>query len=452
MRSLLCFTLFVFLVVGCSSDDEDVVTASSEETAITVEYKYLDHNRWIYAQMNRHYLWRDDLPDSLECDYSLLPADFFESILSDQDRFSYMYTNSSYDSSSSEEYGFAYQLYADKSGSTALQILYVASTEAREAGLKRGELYQISDSTSMSITLTHVKMDASGLFVKDDVDSESTIATSSSSSTVILDSIYNIGGHTIGYMCYTEFDEKADLYEPLQQFADSGISDLILDLRYNPGGYVATSQYLSTCIVSEQAYGQIFEQLVYNDIISEYYRETTGDEKTYFYFGNPSEQGKLLGTGYVGLNLSCLYVITSSYTASASEALITGLRPFTDVVIIGETTVGKGVGSYSCSDDNYKYALQPITFRYYNANYETVSDDGLTPDYYIADGYSTRKTDLGDIEEPMLNQALQLICLEAFSNTLSAKRVSGVSEQSLIPVGVPSFVTEYTKKQHTYEN
>lgn len=138
MRSILGFILLLLGVAGCSSEDNIL----DEATTTTIEYKYLAHNQWIYAQMNHNYLWRDDMPDSLDCDYGLTPPDFFESLISPKDRFSYLTNNSAYHPANFCNYGFAYQMYADRKGNQALQILYTTSEEAKSHGMKRGDFFR----------------------------------------------------------------------------------------------------------------------------------------------------------------------------------------------------------------------------------------------------------------------------------------------------------------------
>lgn len=442
MRSILSFILIILFVVGCSSEEKIL-----DEPTTAIEYKYLAHNQWIYAQMNRNYLWRDDLPDSLDCDYGLTPPDFFKSLLSPKDRFSYLTNNPAYSPVTIYNYGFAYQMYSDKNGNNAIQILYTTSQEAKTYGVKRGDFYKIINRQSRSIRLAKVSLNSNEIFVNE--NSPEIILSNnniSSNSTVIVDSVYHCGNKTIGYLCYTEYDKISDLYTPLKNFSDNQISDLILDLRYNPGGYVSTCHFLCNCIVPEKGYTEIFQQCSYNDILSNYYKSISGDERTYTYFEDLTKQtGNILGTSMVPLKLSRIYVLTSKYTASASEATIVCLRPYMDVNIIGETTVGKGVGSWTISSSGYKYAIQPITMRYYNAQGESTPDTGLNPDYYIPDGYLARKKDLGDINEPLLHQALQLICPNQFP-TNSKNEIFQIENKGLTPVGVPSYVSEYNQK------
>lgn len=268
-----------------------------------------------------------------------------------------------------------------------------------------------------------------------------------------MDTIYAVGEQRIGYLCYSEYGDVGDLYAPLDCFKAADVTDLVLDLRYNPGGYVSTCKYLCNCIVPAAGYGAIFQQCAYNDVLTEYYLQKNGSGRSISYYEYPSSTDyETLGKGVVGLQLRRLFVLTSSRTASASEATIVCLRPYIEVVVIGDTTVGKGVGSWTISSHKYRYAIQPITMRYYNAIDESTPDTGIVPDYYIPDGYTTPKRSLGDVEEPLLRQALSLIAPERISQEpLTISTPSHVKENSLIPVGEPSYVIEF-KNKHYNEN
>ena len=135
MRNTIVIYLLATLLCACSPDYE----LSGGHTAI-VEYPYIEENQWIYQTMNRNYLWREDLPDSLSCNYNLHPSKFFESLLSDKDRFSYYQSNYSFTrASQTNDYGFAYQRYADDNGNIFYQVLYVSSTTLKSRGLQRGD-------------------------------------------------------------------------------------------------------------------------------------------------------------------------------------------------------------------------------------------------------------------------------------------------------------------------
>lgn len=445
-KAYLFIAIIATTLIGCSSDEPVL----SEEQPSTSENIYLEFNKWVYSQMNTQYLWRTDLPDSLECNYDLAPKDFFQSLLSPKDRFSYFTTNPSYSGGSSRYLGFAYQKVRDKNRKEALMVLYVTSEYAKNAGLKRGDCVKIKSEELNKISLNRISYE-NGFFSDTNDYLEFTVDDiTGPKSSVLLDSVYTIEDKKIGYLCYLEYSGVGDLYDPIQKFAENQISELILDLRYNPGGYVNTCRYLCNCIVPSSGYGNIFQQCSYNDVLSAQYKKTTGNERTFSYFNFPSTPDKeVLGVSLVGLQLDKLYVLTSEHTASASEATIVCLRPYMDVITIGETTVGKGVGSWNISNPKYQYSIQPITMRYYNAESESTPDEGISPDIYIPDGYTVSKKEIGDITEPLLNAALSLMFNQSIPhcNNVRAHQI----ESSLTPIGEPSYIIEFNNKR-PYEN
>lgn len=444
---ILILSLTTLLLYSCSTEED---LPSPVEPAVTPseENVYFSHNQWIYAVMNKHYLWREDMPDSISCNYDQTPDEFFNGLLSSKDRFSYMLNNPYYSPTEYVNPGFAYQTYQDKYGNRAEYILYVSDENIKSSYIQRGKWIKLNSKEVSSISFNPVNLE-NDIFIYDDKTITQSISNPTKQSTVLLDSIYP---GNIGYLCYTEFDNIADLIPSLTKFKNSNISNLILDLRYNPGGYVKTCKYLANCIASENAYGNIFQVTKYNDIIAKENILETGKAELYDNFGFPTSNPANNKGGYpiIPLNLSSLYVLTSSHTASASEATILCLKPYMDVIQIGETTVGKGVGSYTIYDKQFKYALQPITMQYYNQSGETVSNDGLAPDIFIADGYSISKKNIGEDSEPLLQAALSVINGFVLDNSSLLLSRSGVS--SLTPIGEPSYVTEFNNKHYNESN
>lgn len=450
MRFYYQIILATLIFCGCSSDEP-----SLPDGPVTEDNVYLELNKWIYGQMNRQYLWREDLPDSIKCDYNLAPKEFFKSLLSSKDRFSYFTTNDNYDPGKTQygDLGFAYQELQDKTGEKALEILYITSPELRKHGLNRGDFVRlIRSATDGFCWLERISIEGGRFISTNDIVSFS-IKNPFESSTVLLDSVYQEGNNRIGYLCYLQYGDKEDLEKPLKNFAKNNITDLILDLRYNPGGYVSTCRFLSNCIVPVNGYNNIFQQCSYNDILSHEYYQNTGDSKTYSYFEVPGETlGEQLGVILTPLNLKRLYVITSSHTASASEATIICLRPYMEVTVIGEQTVGKGVGSWTIADSRFRYAIQPITMRYYNAEGYSTPDSGIEPDIYAADGYLTGKLEIGDRNERLLKIAMAYIGGETLQSESKTRSHNLEIDYSLTPVGEPSYVTEFNNKHYNESN
>lgn len=441
---IIILSFITAICYGCSTE-ESVISPVEPPVNNASDNVYFTHNQWIYSQMNQHYLWREDLPDSLSCNYDQSPDKFYKSILSDKDRFSYMFTNPIYDPNTRSGIGFSYQTYRDNKNNTASLVLYVSNRQVSASGIRRGDWLNIISLDNSTLTYSKVTV-SDGFFIYDDNVHRMSLPTTPEN-TVLLDSIY---ANSIGYLCYTDFDDIADLVPVITKFKEHNITDLILDLRYNPGGYVKTCKYLTNCIAPEQAYGDIFQITKYNDRISLKNISKTGSADLYNYYGFPvSDPDKVIKgeNPIIPLNLSRLYVLTSSHSASASEAAMVCLKPYMEVIQIGETTVGKGVGSYSISDNKYKYALQPITMQYYNKNEETTPNTGLVPDYYIADGYITSKKEIGDIEEPLLKAALELILGGSISPDKVAPNHNNI-ENSLTPVGEPSYLIEFKNKYY----
>ena len=321
---ILVFLFAVFYLIGCSEDsflsDTDEIIDNSEVETISNK----DNNQWIYNQMRHHYYWNTEMLDSSTLDFTVDPAKFFTTLLSEKDRFSWCEVNRDY----------------------------------KTRGVNPG-------------------------------------------STVSFDSVYVFNNQKIGYAIYDQFDDNADIRSFAVRMKSAKISEMILDLRYNPGGYVSTCNELASFFVPTEHLGKLYQQQYYNKTITKEKAEkyhNNGVDSVYLKSGSWYEQW--------GLNLKRLIVLSTKNTASSSEALVVGLRPYMDVVIIGTQTCGKDVGSYTIVDNNYKYLLQPITFKYYNSKMESTPEEGLIPDVIVEDD---KKTQRGNVDEALLKAALKYI-------------------------------------------
>lgn len=228
------------------------------------------------------------------------------------------------------------------------------------------------------------------------------------------------GGNKIGYLMYDAFDAAYDndLLEVLADFKAKGITNLVLDLRYNGGGYVISSNMLSSCLIGDGCRNKIFQYYRYNASrmadVGKTQKETgnTYDEAVNL-FGEKHMYDDYFGVNLdsYSLGLKRLFVLTTKNTASASESLINSLRGHgISVVVIGEKTNGKNAGMETIGFESggYTYELAPITFQYYNTIKETVPSDGIPVDYAVADwngGYG----DFGELNDPMFKKAYELI-------------------------------------------
>ena len=177
----------------------------------------------------------------------------------------------------------------------------------------------------------------------------------------------------IGYMASESFDSSAQevLEFQIQQFIDAGITELILDLRYNVGGEVQQSRYLASSIVGRDYDDQIFFKAKFRD----------GKIEDWPFRSGPSESD-VLGVA-PSMNLKKLWVIMSENTASASELIINALKGVDfPVVLIGSQSEGKNVGMEVTHEiyNGRRFEFAPITYWGLNARDEYAPKDGFMPD------------------------------------------------------------------------
>ena len=174
------------------------------------------------------------------------------------------------------------------------------------------------------------------------------------------------GNLNVAYLVYQGFDLNyaEELKYMIQQFKTEGITDLILDLRYNYGGAVELSRYLSASIAGSSHRSDVFMRMQRSSGADEYIRFGDGDD----------------------LGLNSIRIICSEETASSSELVISGLRGIDfPVKLFGSRTEGKNVGmevqEYKYGNSYYEFA--PITFRSFNAKDWGDYADGIEPDVML---------------------------------------------------------------------
>ncbi|WP_322934092.1 S41 family peptidase [Bacteroides sp. CG01] len=388
-------------------------------------------NQWIDATMRSWYLWYSDIPDKKQLNFNAEPETFFASLLSQSDGKSQHYsaikkkkTTTRASLGDEPTLGFEFQSWKitdlRKSG---VNILYVLpGSPAEEKGLKRGDwIFTINGSAVGESNLSALRSGESvRLGVADDIQGvvRRTVDLSPrmvEDNPVLLDTVYMVQNTKIGYLVYNHFtsgpdgdeDEKYNntLRKSFENFKIAGVQEFILDLRYNGGGLVTSSQLLSTMLAPASALGDEFCSLVYNDKHQSNSRTLTLD-KSYMKQGANGEN----------LDLPRLIVLTSARTASASEAVINGLKPYYEVIVLGGQTEGKNVGSVTLENSKYDYELHPIVCRLYSKDKTIDYSNGFSPVWPQTEGQQLdllvirTPIQLGDInKEPLLNVALQWI-------------------------------------------
>jgi C-terminal peptidase prc len=201
---------------------------------------------------------------------------------------------------------------------------------------------------------------------------------------VSLTKLYEVDGRKVGYIVFRNFVEPsvAALDESFTALRDAGATELVLDLRYNGGGLVSVAQHLASLIGGTRTDGQVLAEYVHNDRHRELNRQLRFETK-------PN-----------ALNLNRLVVITTSASASASELIVNGLRPYMPVVVIGDRTFGKPVGQYGLPFCDK--VLNAVSFVLQNAQGEADYFTGLPATCTAGDSLERQ---LGDTDEASLKEA-----------------------------------------------
>ena len=250
------------------------------------------------------------------------------------------------------------------------------------------------------------------------------------------------GSKKIGYLCYTGFQRESEreLFALFSSFKSADVQDIVLDLRYNPGGYSVTAQIFSSILAPASAvYSKsVYLEHHYNQLYTDYIKS-----KGYSFYET------FIDTLPVNMNLSRLYVLTGKYTASASEALMVGLDPYLNIIQIGDTTAGKFCGGvllspediYEEKNKNYyerfsNWGMYIMIYRYANKNGIKSFAGRLAPEILveeitgIEDVYNLKP--FGDENDPLLGNALAHITGIPYLELRSAR--SGLP---LIPLPAP---------------
>ena len=443
-KGLLISALFSLLLTGClkSSEPWEKLDDNAQELYFV--------NQFGVSMMSNYYLWNEEVADALGTwqydsdplaktkevrykDESGNEVDRWTQMTSDYVTFHGQVTG---DTKSS---GLEYALYdADETSSIArLVVTYVyAGSPAEEAGFKRGDVivalgnHVVTASNYKSLVASTLNSGQPCWVRMGDGSIKTVVAKDMYLNPVHRHKIIEKGGKKIGYLHYTSFTMKSvpELIEVFKGFTVAGISELVLDLRYNGGGYTIASEALASMLAPKKEVdnGSVFQKDVYNTKLT----EAWGDEVTRFTtsFTIDDENGKSeVSTVGANPNLSKIYVIMTRNTASASEATICGLAPYMDIELVGERTHGKYCGgiivdaptffgwvkdqlntrTYSAAIKNsYNWGIYVMVSRYADKDGNTpCMPNGYAPDIAVADdpldGY-----DLGDENETMLSVIL----------------------------------------------
>ena len=431
------FILLILFLTNCKKDPTSVNQAT-------------DVNKFIYNGLKSYYLWADQVPNLAATKYptneslnSFLntysdPNVLFTNLLYQYktiDKWSFIVDDSqiidNWIQGISETMGFDFMLArVGTTGDVFGFVRYVyKDSPAAKAGIMRGDLFMKVDGTQITVdnyqTLLFTKLTytlsmaaISGNTISLNGKTVAMTAIQMQENPIQVDTVMQVGTYKVGYLVYNGFNADFDiqLNDVFKKFKDAGINKLILDLRYNGGGSIQTADYLASMIHGTSS-SEIFLKEQYNTDFQNYLINKDGVASLNLSFTDKiAKTSTTAETPINTLNLNKLYVLTSDNTASASEALINGLKPYMQIFNVGINTAGKYVGSITIKDwdangnvnPNNKWAMQPIVVKIANANGVSDFVNGLTPDY-TAEEDIANLLPLGDPNETLLRVALNEI-------------------------------------------
>jgi carboxyl-terminal processing protease len=391
-------------------------------------------NNWIWEGMNDVYLWEAYIPD-INWREESDPMAFFYKLLFEEDRNSWIVDD--YDELVARFAGVEMStgMSADPHKYTENQVVsfveYVTpGSPADDSGIMRGDIiYTIDGQLLTKDNYRDLYYQTTANFGFADWDGNDLVlngteisltAIQLNQNPVVYDEVIDYQGQKIGYLVYTQFttgqqgEWLTELNEVLGDFKSAGVSDVVLDLRYNPGGSLDLSAYIAASLapVAAMEESAVFVNLAWNDLYNNYWAGADLDNDGAV-DGVESFQLRIrLPQSDLNLNLPTVYFLTTEGTASACESLMSGLYPYMNVVQIGETTYGKCYGSITYDDweepKRHNWAMQPIVIKYSNAAGFTDFVDGIAPDYQVEDNLLYAKP-FGSLEDPLLAKALEEI-------------------------------------------
>ncbi|WP_440134346.1 S41 family peptidase [Chitinophaga sancti] len=368
-------------------------------------------NTWILDSMRYFYLWNSYLPAN--ADTTLNATDYLASIKNAADRFSFLYKPTdpaTYPKYMLSRYGILFSI-IDKNGPIGVIQLVLPSSVAALNGIKRGDYFTeinntpITSSNASELTTAMLNGTSATLTINNKVISLP--AQSLGENPIYKQDTFKIKDKVVAYLFYNYFNDTYNtaLQQALQSFKTSGATELILDLRYNPGGSVAAAALLNAMIAPGITEQSLFAKYTGNNHLG-------NRDITYKSALSVPESGYPISFSTLTdkrLSLSRVFILSGAATASAAELTINSLKPYTQVIQIGEKTFGKDKGAVIISDTRIPWTLMPITYNLFNAKGNGGYTAGITPDYNIDEMSTLPLAAIGDNNDPLIAKALSII-------------------------------------------
>lgn len=426
---LIFIGLCVFTFVVACSDDE------------MTDNEYV--NNWIQSQMQQVYFWNEGMPSPRK---SQDPASYFRGLKSVNDRFSWIQNN--YEdlinslNGVNKEAGYEFKLYLKDNDDIEMQIMYIKKgslIETEGVDLMRGDVITKVNGETLTYSnyediLPTLSDDHAITYSRFNFETETweskgevTLHTAQfAENPNLLHEVITVGDRKIGYYVYNFFAEgptdastvyDTEMANVFGDFKAAGITDLVIDFRFNSGGSIGSSARLASLIGNDVDANDVYTKFQYNDELQEYFIQEFGaDDLQMKFFTAANNVGSMIGNR--------VYFLTGRRTASASELVINGLKPYMNqIILVGDTTIGKNVGStsiYKKNDPRNRWGMQPIIVKLYNSQNQADYDEGFAPDIVDQDNV-LEVYPLGDVNERLFSRAIDHI----IGGTTGRKSIKG---------------------------
>ncbi len=381
-------------------------------------------NWYVHTLMEEIYLWKDEMPVVNPDDYGSPSALLQDMIASEKDHFSFIGPADEVGLFLEEGVylGLGVKILSDAEG-LRFGLVYPDSP-AYLAGLRRGDRLMavngrdVSEPDGIGDELDFTQPGQTARLTVETLEGD-VVELSLAADWVVTDPVFyydilEVDGRRVGYLIFNDFLQKSmdGIDAAFADFKAGGIDELVLDLRYNPGGAPEVAVRLAGWIAGDKVGGSdVFAEMLHNEGYA-------GADRTIFFEPNGDAP-----------DLDRVAIVTGPGTASAGEMLINGLAPFMEVILVGETTYGKPVGMYVY--DLCDKIFMPVAFRMVNALGEGAFFDGIPPDCPAADDLDHA---MGDPEEASLSAALHYLANGSCPPEGPAARMRAKSGPAVIPL------------------
>ena len=426
-RLAICGLCLLGFLTACDEEWIKPTPKPDPENKVTLKV-----NEFIYEGLRSEYLWENTINwNAIDFKKEKDPHAFFKRLIYKDDRWTNLTDNAEAWNQGfagiSTTYGFDLRFsYIGQTEELVAIVRYVyPGTPADRAGIRRGDLLLKLNGGPITVKNYADFYDKPTIVVNKGILKDKTLtaepvgvamtAVEMYQDPILKDTVINKDGHRVGYLCYTDYTERstAELIKVFTRFKTAGVTDVVLDLRYNGGGYVSTARALCSILAPEAAMKkkERFLFKLWNENYMSYWKSKGRNDELYETF---------VDTLGINMNLNRLYILTGKGTASASELTLTGLTPYMDVVQIGDTTHGKFCGgivlmpkhlwwdkSASYYQEIQNWGMYVMIYKFSNKRNDEFPR-GFAPKYVVKE-YLLELYPFGDERDPLLGKALELI-------------------------------------------